>query len=102
MLQFLGESVYHVFSFAVAIIGCAAYCCHHTTPVDKKLFIDYASKESGSIGWLLFWHGVIAGTTLLLPFGIPAVKVLKANHHRQGASLPRKVLVTLQFGFPSC
>jgi putative ABC transport system permease protein len=103
VFQFIGESMIIAFiSFAIAIIAAQLLLPYYNTLVDKKLFIDYSSKEFWifSLG-LIFVTGVIAGSyPAFYLSGFEPVKVLKGKPTvGKGASLPRKILVTLQFGF---
>jgi putative ABC transport system permease protein len=103
IFQFLGESLviaFIAFLFAVVIVEVSLPFYNHLT--QKKLVLDYTSS--------LFW---IFSSSLILITGIvsgsyPAfylssfrpVKVLKGKIQiGKSVSLPRKVLVTLQFGF---
>lgn len=103
VLQFIGESTFIAFiAFAVAILAAQLVLPWYNDLVEKELSINYASST--------FWIGA---TMMILLTGIisgsyPAfylssfqpVKVLKGKVSvGKGASTPRKVLVTLQFGF---
>jgi putative ABC transport system permease protein len=103
IFQFIGESIFIVFlSFVVAIITAQLLLPSYNTLVAKKLFIDYTSKAFWlfSLG-LIVVTGTIAGSyPAFYLSGFQPVKVLKGKPTvGKGASLPRKVLVTLQFGF---
>ncbi len=103
IFQFIGESMIIAFiSFVIAVIAAQLLLPYYNTLVDKKLFIDYAGKEFWmySLG-LIFVTGVIAGSyPAFYLSGFQPVKVLKGKPTvGKGASLPRKILVTLQFGF---
>jgi len=103
VLQFLGESILIAFiSFVIAVVAAQLLLPYYNTLVDKKLFIDYTSKEFWifSLG-LIFFTGVIAGSyPAFYLSGFQPVKVLKGKPTiGKGASLPRKILVTIQFGF---
>ncbi|HLZ17709.1 MAG TPA: ABC transporter permease, partial [Cyclobacteriaceae bacterium] len=103
IFQFIGESIIIVFiSFVVAVIAAQLLLPSYNALVEKKLFIDYATKEFWlfSLG-LIFLTGTIAGSyPAFYLSGFQPVKVLKGKPTiGKGASLPRKVLVTLQFGF---
>lgn len=102
ILQFIGESMIIAFiSFVIAILAAQLLLPYYNTLVEKKLFIDYTSKEFWmfSLG-LIFFTGVIAGSyPAFYLSGFQPVKVLKGKPTvGKGASLPRKILVTLQFG----
>jgi len=103
IFQFIGESVIIVFiSFVVAVVAAQLLLPSYNSLVEKKLFIDYASKEFWlfSLGLILV-TGIISGSyPAFYLSGFQPVKVLKGKPTiGKGASLPRKVLVTLQFGF---
>lgn len=103
IFQFIGESMIIAFiSFAIAVIAAQLLLPSYNTLVDKKLFIDYTSQEFWifSLGLILV-TGVIAGSyPAFYLSGFQPVKVLKGKPTiGKGASLPRKILVTLQFGF---
>jgi putative ABC transport system permease protein len=103
IFQFIGESIIISFiSFTIAIIAAQLLLPAYNTLVDKKLFIDYASREFWlfSLG-LIVVTGAIAGSyPAFYLSGFQPVKVLKGKPTvGKGASLPRKILVTLQFGF---
>lgn len=103
IFQFIGESIIIAsISFAIAIIAAQLLLPYYNTLVDKKLFIDYMSKEFWifSVGLILI-TGVVAGSyPAFYLSGFQPAKVLKGKPTiGKGASLPRKVLVTLQFGF---
>jgi putative ABC transport system permease protein len=103
IFQFIGESTFIAFlAFVIAVVMAQLLLPAYNTLVDKKLFIDYTSG--------IFWV-VSLGTIALVGFvagSYPAlylssfqpVKVLKGKPTiGKGGSTPRKVLVTLQFGF---
>jgi putative ABC transport system permease protein len=103
IFQFIGESMIIAFiSFAIAILVAQLLLPYYNTLVDKKLFIDYTSAEFWlySLGIIVI-TGVIAGSyPAFYLSGFQPVKVLKGKPTvGKSASLPRKILVTLQFGF---
>jgi len=103
VFQFMGESIIIAFiSFFVAVVAAQLLLPAYNTLVDKKLFIDYSSKGFWmfSLG-LIVVTGMIAGSyPAFYLSGFQPVKVLKGKPTvGKGASLPRKILVTLQFGF---
>jgi ABC-type antimicrobial peptide transport system permease subunit len=103
IFQFIGESIIIAFiSFAIAVLAAQLLLPAYNSLVDKKLFIDYASKEFWllSLG-LIFVTGTVAGSyPAFYLSGFQPVKVLKGKPTvGKGASMPRKILVTLQFGF---
>lgn len=103
ILQFIGESTFISFiAFAIAILLAQLLLPFYNDLVQKKLFIDYSSSEFWifSLG-MIFLTGIISGSypAFYLSSFQPA-KVLKGKPTiGKGASTPRKVLVTLQFGF---
>lgn len=103
IFQFIGESIIISFiSFTIAVIAAQILLPAYNTLVDKKLFIDYTSKEFWiyALG-IIFVTGLVAGSyPAFYLSGFQPVKVLKGKPTiGKGASLPRKILVTLQFGF---
>jgi len=103
VLQFIGESVIIAFiAFVVAVIAAQLLLPAYNTLVDKKLFIDYAGKEFWVLALgLILVTGLLAGSyPAFYLSSFQPVKVLKGKPTiGKGASLPRKILVTLQFGF---
>ncbi len=103
IFQFIGESmIIASISFIIAVIAAQVLLPYYNTLVEKKLFIDYTSKEFWifSLGLILV-TGVVAGSyPAFYLSGFQPVKVLKGKPTiGKGASLPRKILVTIQFGF---
>jgi len=103
ILQFIGESTFISFiAYAIAILLAQLLLPYYNDLVQKKLFIDYTSSEFWivSLG-MIFLTGIISGSypAFYLSAFQPA-KVLKGKPSiGKGASTPRKVLVTIQFGF---
>ncbi len=103
MFQFIGESmIIALIAFVIAVIAAQLLLPAYNTLVEKKLFIDYASKEF----WLysaalIFVTGLVAGSyPAFYLSSFQPVKVLKGKPTvGKGASWPRKILVTSQFGF---
>jgi putative ABC transport system permease protein len=103
IFQFIGESlIITTISFIIAVIAAQILLPYYNTLVEKKLFIDYLSKEFWifSLG-LIVVTGVVAGSyPAFYLSGFQPVKVLKGKPTiGKSASLPRKILVTIQFGF---
>ncbi len=103
ILQFMGESTFISFiAFAIAILMAQLLLPFYNDLVQKKLFIDYTSYEFWifSLG-MIFLTGIISGSyPAFYLSSFQPVKVLKGKPTiGKGASTPRKVLVTLQFGF---
>jgi putative ABC transport system permease protein len=103
VLQFIGESTFISFiAFVIAVLLAQLLLPFYNDMVEKKLAIDYLSGE-----FWIFSFGIIL-TTGLVAGSYPAfylssfqpAKVLKGKPRAgKGASVPRKILVTLQFGF---
>jgi putative ABC transport system permease protein len=103
ILQFLGESTFISFiAFVIAILMAQLLLPYYNDLVQKKLFIDYASSQFWifSLG-MIFLTGIVSGSyPAFYLSSFQPVKVLKGKLTiGKGASTPRKVLVTLQFGF---
>ena len=103
IFQFIGESTFISFlAFAVAVLIAQLVLPYYNNLVEKKLFIDYMSSEF----WIftlsmIFITGIVSGSyPAFYLSSFQPVKVLKGKPTvGKGASAPRKVLVTLQFGF---
>jgi putative ABC transport system permease protein len=103
VLQFMGESIFISFvAFAIAVLLTQLVLPYYNNLVDKKLFVDYTSLEFWvfALG-LIVLTGVVSGSyPALYLSSFNPVKVLKGKIQvGKSASMPRKVLVTLQFGF---
>lgn len=103
IVQFMGESIFlALLAFGIAILVTQLILPFYNNLVDKRLFIDYASPTFWlfALG-LIGFTGVVSGSyPALYLSGFQPVKVLKGKVTvGKSASLPRKVLVTLQFGF---
>lgn len=103
VFQFIGESIIISFiSYAIAVLGAQLLLPAYNTMVDKQLTIDYMSREFWLFSFgIVFVTGFLAGSyPALYLSGFQPVKVLKGKPNiGKGGSLPRKVLVTMQFGF---
>jgi putative ABC transport system permease protein len=101
IMQFIGESTFISFlAFAVAVIAAQLLLPFYNDLVEKELSIDYTSKEFWLFATsLILITGVAAGSyPAFYLSSFQAVKVLKGKPTiGKGASIPRKVLVTLQF-----
>ncbi|MDL5047965.1 FtsX-like permease family protein [Oscillatoria amoena NRMC-F 0135] len=101
--QFLGESVLiTTFAFLIAIVLVELSLPWYNTLVSKKLFIDYANPYLWSSAVLLILiTGILAGSyPAFYLSSFQPVKVLKGKIQTgRYSGMPRKVLVTLQFGF---
>lgn len=103
VMQFLGESTVLAFlAFAFAILFAQLLLPSYNTLVDKQLVINYQSTEFWLLSAaLILLTGFFAGSyPAFYLSSFQPVKVLKGKPNiGKGASTPRKVLVTLQFGF---
>lgn len=103
ILQFMGESVFlAVVAFGIAILVAQLLLPFYNQLVDKELFIDYGSSKFWLFAVaLVTFTGVVSGSyPALYLSSFQPVKVLKGKVQvGKSASLPRKILVTLQFGF---
>lgn len=103
IFQFLGESVMVTFiSSVLAIVLVELILPSYNLLVNKNISIDYTNPWlwSIAIGWV-FVIGIFAGSyPAFYLSSFQPVKVLKGKVNiGKGATTPRKVLVTLQFGF---
>lgn len=103
IMQFIGESTFISFiAFALAVLMAQLLMPFYNDLVQKKLFIDYTSADFWifSVSMILL-TGIISGSyPAFYLSSFQPVKVLKGKPTiGKGASAPRKVLVTLQFGF---
>lgn len=101
--QFLGESIGITFiAFMLAIVLVELALPGYNLLVKKNIFIDYASPVLwlGALSLVLV-IGIFAGSyPSFYLSSFKAAQVLKGKVNvGKGASTPRKVLVTLQFGF---
>lgn len=103
IFQFLGESLAITFvSFLLAIVLVEIALPFYNTLVQKDIALDYSNPTLWLYGLaIIFVTGVIAGSyPAFYLSSFKPVKVLKGKVNiGKGASTPRKVLVTLQFGF---
>jgi len=101
--QFIGESVFISFiAFLIALILAQLLLPAYNELVEKKLFIDYASPHFWlfALGIILITGWVAGSYPAFYLSSFQPVKVLKGKVRLgKNASTPRKVLVTLQFGF---
>ncbi len=100
--QFMGESIVTTFlAYVIAVILAQVLLSPYNDLVQKHLSIQYSSIEfwSASVVLILF-TGLLAGSyPAFYLSSFQAVKVLKGKPMAgKKASLPRKILVTLQFG----
>lgn len=103
ILQFMGESVLlAMLAFGVAILMAQLLLPTYNQLVDKQLVIDYGSTQFWIFALsLIAFTGLVSGSyPALYLSSFQPVKVLKGKIQvGKSASLPRKILVTLQFGF---
>ncbi len=103
IFQFIGESTFIAFlGYAIAILMAQLLLPYYNDLVEKKLFIDYGSPTFWllSLGVILATGFVSGSYPAFYLSSFQPVKVLKGKPTiGRGASTPRKVLVTLQFGF---
>lgn len=103
ILQFLGESTFIAFiAFVIAILLAQLLLPYYNQLVEKELSIQFTSKAFWIYSLaLIFVTGIVSGSypAFYLSSFQPA-KVLKGKVTvGRGASAPRKILVTAQFGF---
>ena len=103
IFQFIGESTFiSLVAFLLAVLAAQLLLPYYNQLVEKQLAIDYLSKEFWIFSLsLIFITGIVSGSypAFYLSSFQPA-KVLKGKVTvGKSASVPRKVLVTLQFGF---
>ena len=103
IFQFLGESLLITFiSFLIGIVLVELVLPSYNTLVNKDISINYSNPLLWSIaGALILIIGVFSGSyPAFYLSSFQPVKVLKGKLNiGKGASTPRQVLVTLQFGF---
>ncbi len=103
VMQFLGESLLiTAISFTIAIVLALLALPYYNTMVDKTLSIDFLSTKFWVFTLLMVVvTGLISGSypAFFLSSFRPAVTLKGTIKTDKGASLPRKILVVLQFGF---
>ncbi|CAN5459224.1 ABC transporter permease [soil metagenome] len=103
IVQFIGESLFiAVLAFGISVLLTELALPFYNDLVQKKLFVDYASGQFWIFTLsLIFFTGIISGSyPAFYLSSFQPVKVLKGKVQvGKSASTPRKVLVTLQFGF---
>lgn len=102
VFQFVGESIIiSTIAFVIAVVLAQITLPLYNSLVEKKLFIDYTGQAFWTFALtLIFTTGIVAGSyPAFYLSGFQPVKVLKGKPTvGRGASLPRKVLVAIQFG----
>lgn len=103
VMQFIGESLFISFiAFAIGVLITQLVLPYYNELVSKELFINYRSTSFWlfALG-LIFFTGIVSGSyPAFYLSSFQAVRVLKGKVQvGKSASLPRKILVTLQFGF---
>jgi ABC-type antimicrobial peptide transport system permease subunit len=103
VFQFLGESILiTLVAFVLAIVLVELALPAYNTLVNKKLVIDYANPKLWlAAGSMIVTTGIIAGSyPAFYLSAFRPVQVLKGKIQSGKDSVtPRKILVTLQFGF---
>jgi putative ABC transport system permease protein len=103
IFQFIGESFFiALLAFGISILLTELALPFYNDLVGKKLFIDYfSSRFLIFAGSLIFVTGILSGSyPAFYLSSFKPVKVLKGKVQvGKSASTPRKVLVTMQFGF---
>jgi putative ABC transport system permease protein len=103
IFQFIGESLFiSLMAFTIAVLLTELLLPLYNKLVEKELFIDYFSPQFWVFAFsLIFITGIVAGSyPAFYLSSFQPVKVLKGKIKTgRGATTPRKVLVTLQFGF---
>jgi len=103
IMQFMGESIFiSLLAYLVAILFTQLLLPFYNDLVDKQLFIDYTSSQFIIYSLLIILiTGVVSGSyPALYLSSFQPVKVLKGKVSTgKNGSLPRKVLVTIQFSF---
>lgn len=103
IFQFLGESiVITAIAFLFAIVLVELAMPGYNTLVNKNISIDYTNPRlwAVAISFVLIIGSLAGSYPSFYLSSFDAVKVLKGKVNvGKGASMPRKVLVTLQFGF---
>jgi ABC-type antimicrobial peptide transport system permease subunit len=103
ILQFIGESTFiALLAFIAGVLMAQLVLPYYNDLVEKKLFLDYTSPQFWLFGLaLILLTGIVSGSyPAFYLSSFQPTKVLKGKPTiGKGASTPRKVLVTLQFGF---
>jgi ABC-type antimicrobial peptide transport system permease subunit len=103
IFQFMSESLSISFiAYIIAVLATLLILPFYNNLVDKELFINFASFEFWIFSVLMvFITGILAGSyPAFYLSSFQPVRVLKGKiQEGRQASLPRKVLVILQFGF---
>jgi len=103
IFQFIGESmVISLLSFFIALVAAYLILPFYNTLVDKQLFIDFSSVDVWIFAAVVvFFTGIVSGSypAFYLSSFKPATTLKGKVTLGKNASTPRKILVTLQFGF---
>lgn len=101
--QFIGESTFiALLAFVAAVLMVELILPYYNDLVEKKLFIDYTSGQFWLLAaGLILLTGLVSGSyPAFYLSSFQPTRVLKGKPTiGKGATTPRKVLVTLQFGF---
>lgn len=103
IFQFMGESLFiALIAFALALVMAHLALPFYNQLVEKQLAIDYRSPLFWTFTFgLIFFTGVISGSypAFYLSSFQPATVLKGKMQAGKKGSLPRKILVTAQFGF---
>lgn len=103
VMQFIGESLFISFlACIIAVLLTELLLPFYNDLVEKKLFIDYSALPFWLfVVVLVLFTGIVSGSyPAFYLSSFQPVKVLKGKVQvGKNAGMPRKVLVTLQFGF---
>ncbi len=103
ILQFIGESTFiALLAFIAGVLMAQLVLPYYNDLVEKKLFIDYMSGQFWFFGLaLILLTGIVSGSypAFYLSSFQPTMVLKGKPNIGKGASTPRKILVTLQFGF---
>jgi len=103
IFQFLSESILiSLLAYLIAIIATLVILPFYNNLVEKELFLNFRSFEFWAFSFIMiFITGALAGSyPAFYLSSFQAIRVLKGKIlEGRRASLPRKVLVILQFGF---
>ena len=103
VFQFMGESIFLAcMAFVIAMLIAHLVLPFYNELVQKQLFIDYQAPRFWIFAAVLVsFTGIVSGSyPALYLSSFQPVQVLKGKVRvGRGATTPRKILVTLQFGF---
>ena len=103
IIRFIGESLFISFvSFAISVLLAEVALPFYNNLVQKQLHINYLAPPFWLFAaGLIFFTGIISGSypAFYLSAFRPATVLKGKGMEGKGGTMPRKVLVTLQFGF---